>query len=494
MTNLFIGIDIGTTGTKAILLDADQGVIASASRSSQLFSPKAGYSESDLAEWYSNVVSCIKELIATSGASPASIKGIASSGMVPAVVLMDRNNQPLRRAILQNDARAVSEISEIATELSHFDFVQETGSVLSQQSIAPTARWLQKNESDNWMNTSYLVGSYDWILIALGANPHVEQNWAIESGLFDISGNPHPEVLRAAGISESQLPAVKHPGDKVGELSAEAAEELGLLAGTGLFVGGADHVLSAYGAGVSNAGDWLIKLGGAGDVLVMSDKLVLDKRLYLDAHPVAGGWLPNGCMATSGSLIRWFQSITGETDLVAMDALAEKEQAATILCLPYFLGEKSPHHDPDLRGVFFGMHLGTSKAELYRSILEAIAYGFRHHRDIFIEAGLQVSKAMVTNGGSKSVFWKQVLADVLNTELHPVINHPGASLGAAVIAGVGQGSIADLSEINRFVSLGETVKPNPENVETYNQAFKQWHELNSATTSIAHELAERTRL
>lgn len=494
MTNLFIGIDIGTTGTKAILLDADQGVIASASRSSQLFSPKAGYSESDLAEWYSNVVSCIKELIATSGASPASIKGIASSGMVPAVVLMDRNNQPLRKAILQNDARAVSEISEIATELSHFDFVQETGSVLSQQSIAPTARWLQKNESDNWMNTSYLVGSYDWILIALGANPHVEQNWAIESGLFDISGNPHPEVLRAAGLSESQLPAVKHPGDKVGELSAEAADELGLLAGTGLFVGGADHVLSAYGAGVSNAGDWLIKLGGAGDVLVMSDKLVLDKRLYLDAHPVAGGWLPNGCMATSGSLIRWFQSITGETDLVAMDALAEKEQAATILCLPYFLGEKSPHHDPDLRGVFFGMHLGTSKAELYRSILEAIAYGFRHHRDIFIEAGLQVSKAMVTNGGSKSVFWKQVLADVLNTELHPVINHPGASLGAAVIAGVGQGSIADLSEINRFVSLGETVKPNPENVETYNQAFKQWHELNSATTSIAHELAERTRL
>ena len=493
MTSLFIGIDIGTTGTKAILLDVNLGVIASASRSSQLFSQKAGYSESDLAEWHSNVVSCIKELIATSGASPDAIKGISSSGMVPAVVLMDKDHKPLRKAILQNDARAVAEISEIGDELSHLDFVQETGSVLSQQSVAPTARWLQRHEADIWANTSYLVGSYDWILIALGAQPHVEQNWAIESGLFDLSGNPHPEILKAAGISSNQLPAVKNPGDKVGELSAHAAEELGLLPGTGLFVGGADHVLSAYGAGVSNTGDWLIKLGGAGDVLVMSDKLVLDKRLYLDAHPVLGGWLPNGCMATSGSLIRWFQSITGEGDLVAMDDLAEKEQAATILCLPYFLGEKSPLHDPDLRGVFFGMHLGTSKAELYRSILEAIAFGFRHHRDIFIEAGLQVSRAMVTNGGSKSVFWKQVLADVLNTELHPVINHPGASLGAAVIAGVGQGSIADLSEINRFVSLGETVKPNPANVEIYNQAFKQWHQLNASTTSIAHELSERTR-
>lgn len=493
MTSLFIGIDIGTTGTKAILLDVNLGVIASASRSSQLFSPKAGYAESDLAEWYSNVFSCIKELISTSGVSPDAIKGIASSGMVPAVVLMDKDHKPLRKAILQNDARAVAEISEIADELSQLDFVHETGSVLSQQSVAPTARWLQRHEANIWANTSYLVGSYDWILIALGAQPHVEQNWAIESGLFDLFGNPHPEILKAAGISSNQLPAVKNPGDKVGELSAHAAEELGLLPGTGLFVGGADHVLSAYGAGVSNTGDWLIKLGGAGDVLVMSDKLVLDKRFYLDAHPVSGGWLPNGCMATSGSLIRWFQAITGESDLVAMDALAEKEQAATILCLPYLLGEKSPLHDPDLRGVFFGMHLGTSKAELYRSILEAIAFGFRHHRDIFIEAGLQVSRAMVTNGGSKSVFWKQVLADVLNTELHPVINHPGASLGAAVIAGVGQGSIADLSEVNRFVSLGETVKPNPANVEIYNQAFKQWHQLNAATTSIAHELSERTR-
>lgn len=261
MTSLFIGIDIGTTGTKAILLDVNLGVIASASRSSQLFSPKAGYAESDLAEWYSNVVSCIKELISTSGVSPDAIKGIASSGMVPAVVLMDKDHKPLGKAILQNDARAVAEISEIADELSQLDFVHETGSVLSQQSVAPTARWLRRHEANIWANTSYLVGSYDWILIALGAQPHVEQNWAIESGLFDLFGNPHPEILKAAGISSNQLPAVKNPGEKVGELSAHAAEELGLLPGTGLFVGGADHVLSAYGAGVSNTGDWLIKLG-----------------------------------------------------------------------------------------------------------------------------------------------------------------------------------------------------------------------------------------
>lgn len=493
MSKLFIGIDIGTTGTKAILLDSDQGVVASATRTSQLFSPKAGYSESDLGQWFNNVCECVQELIASSKINPSDVKGIASSGMVPAVVLLDENNQAIRKAILQNDARAVREITEIGEELRGLDFVKETGSVLSQQSVAPTARWLQRNEPEAWAKTKSIVGSYDWILIALGAQPHIEQNWAIESGLFDLAGDAHERIIGAAGIERSKLPPVKRPGERVGELSPDAASQLGLLAGTPLYVGGADHVLSAYGAGVSQIGDWLIKLGGAGDVLVMSDTPVVDKRLYLDAHPVAGGWLPNGCMATSGSLIRWFQNITGETDLVAMDNLAEQEKPATILCLPYFLGEKSPLHDPDLRGVFFGMHLGTSKAELYRSILEAIAFGFRHHRDTFQDAGLVVTRAMVTNGGSKSVFWKQVLADVLNTELHPVINHPGASLGAAVIAGVGEGSIRDLTEINRFVALGETVKPNPANVATYDIAFKQWLELNNATTSIAHQLSDRTR-
>lgn len=493
MKSLFIGIDIGTTGTKAILFDVTRGVVATASRPSKLLSARPGFAESSLRGWQDNVEACIKELLESTGADPADVNGISASGMVPAVVLLDENNQALRNAVLQNDARAGKEIAELGVELSELNFVAETGSPLSQQSVAPTARWLAKNEPEVWAKTRSLVGSYDWVLISLGAKVHIEQNWALESGLFTLTGEAHPKILRAAGIATQQLPPVARPGDKVGELSEAAAERTGLFPGTALYVGGADHVLSAYAAGVAKAGDWLIKLGGAGDVLVMSESKVVDQRLYLDAHPVEGGWLPNGCMATSGSLIRWFQSITCEDDLVAMDAWAADQPPATVLCLPYFLGEKSPLHDPDLRGAFFGMHLGTNKAELYRSVLEAIAFGFRHHRDIFVELGLQVSRAMVTNGGSKSVFWKQVLADVLNTELHPVTNHPGASLGAAVIASVGHGDIANMTEIGKFVSLGETVKPNPANVAVYDVAYRQWLELNTATTSIAHELAERTR-
>jgi xylulokinase len=413
--------------------------------------------------------------------------------MVPAVVLIDETGSPLYRAVLQNDARAIVEIAAVAAELGSQDIVEETGSPLSQQSLAPTLRWFQKHEPDIWSRTKRILGSYDWVLMALGAEAHLERNWALESGLFHIDGRIHEDVLAAARIQPSLLPTVVSAGEVVGALSAKSAEAMGLLPGTPLVVGGADHVLSAYSAGVSREGDWLVKLGGAGDILVAATKPLVDKRLYLDAHPIEGTWLPNGCMATSGSLLRWFQELTQIDDLARMDDEAEACLPAEILCLPYFLGEKSPLHDPDLRGMFFGMHLGTTRAEMYRSVLEAIAFGFRHHVEVLKERGIRFDRAMVTNGGSKSTLWKQIHADVLGVELHPVIDHPGASLGAAVIAGVGVGVVDSLASINEYLRLGDAIQPNLNKTAIYNVAYAQWRELATVTTPIAHQLSERTR-
>jgi xylulokinase len=337
------------------------------------------------------------------------------------------------------------------------------------------------------------MGSYDWVLTAMGARPHVEQNWALESGLFTLDGVLHPSVIKASNLETQLVPDVLQPGSQAGEMAADIAEKMGLNSGTPLFVGGADHVLSAYSAGVSQPGDWLIKLGGAGDILVSTQEPIVDSRLYLDAHPIPGHWLPNGCMATSGSLIRWFQGIVGEDDLANFDERASIRSPASVLCLPYFLGEKSPLHDPDLRGAFFGMHLGTTREDLYRSVLEAIAFGFRHHAEIFEERGITLSRAMVTNGGSKSTLWKQIHADVLGVELNPVVDHPGASLGAAVIAGIGAGVIAGWGSIEEYVELGPTVKPREEMVKIYDLAYKEWRNLGEATTPLSHRLAERTR-
>jgi xylulokinase len=491
--SLTIGIDIGTTGTKTVLLDVSRGIVAQASRDTTLYSPGPGFAEADTVQWLTNVIDSIQEIRSVAGIRPGDVNAIAVSGMVPAVVPVDGRGNALRHAILQNDARAHREISQLAAALTDVDLVSLTGSTLSQQSVAPTMLWLAHHEPAVCAQTNYLVGSYDWVLIALGADVHVERNWALESGLFTIDGEVADVVLKAADLDSGLLPPVRSPGAQVGGLSAEAAEWTGLQPGTALIVGGADHVLSAYAAGVNRPGDGLVKLGGAGDILVASDVQVTDERLYLDAHPVPGRWLPNGCMATSGSLIRWFQALIGGDELAVLDAEAAQRAPAEVLCLPYFLGEKTPLHDPDLRGVFAGMHLGHTRADLYRSVLEAIAFGFRHHVDVFADISIPLTRTMITNGGSKSTLWKQIHADVLGIEMHPVTGHPGASLGAAIIAAIGVGALDDWADASRFVTLGPAVSPDPQRRQIYDDAYARWRELGDVTTAVTHAIARSGR-
>lgn len=492
MSQFTVGVDIGTTGTKTVLIDVESArIVAQASRESRLFAEAPGHAEADPAQWIVNAHSTIREVLDESGVRADRVGALATTGMVPAVVPVDGDGVPVRRAILQNDARATAQIERLREALDPADALAATGSAITQQSVAPTAMWLRDNEPATWARTARLVGSYDWVLTALGAAPHVELNWAIESGLATVDAQRYEPVYGAADLDASIVPDVLSPGAQAGTLSASAAAATGLSEGLPLIVGGADHVLSAYAAGVNAAGDWLVKLGGAGDVLAASDTPVIDGRLYLDAHPVPGRWLPNGCMATSGSLIRWFQTLTGGVDLLQLDDEAADRAAAEVLCLPYFLGEKSPLHDPDLRGAFVGLDLAHTRADMYRSVLEAIAFGFKHHTDVFAAIGVPLRRAMVTNGGSKSVLWKQILADVLGTALYPVIGHPGASLGAAVIAGIGVGTIDGWDSVERFLTLGDAVEPDPRNVGRYTEAYAQWRTLGDLLTPVSHQLARK---
>jgi len=483
---LLAGLDLGSSGVKGVLVDPSRGIVASAQRAVDLFSDQPGWAEADPEQWWAGVCGVLHELRQL---SPGPIGAIAVSGMVPAVVACDREGRPLRRAMLQNDARATNEIHELRAALADLDLVALTGSVLSQQSVAPTALWLARHEPDVWAATASLQGSYDWVARRLGAAPHVEQNWALESGLYRLDLTPLDRVIAATGVNWPELLPVRHPGTVVGAVSAAAAVETGLEAGTVIVVGGADHVLSAFGAGLLHHGDALVKLGGAGDILAVSDDVFLDDRLYLDAHPLVGQWLPNGCMATSGSLLRWEQYLLGDVALDVLDAEASASEPGALLALPYFLGEKTPLHDPDLRGVIAGLHLGTTRGDLHRSFLEAIAYGFRAHVDIFAQGGLVLGMVRITNGGSKSRLWREILASVLQRDLHSIINHPGASFGAATLAGLGIGEIDSPRYVLEALEPGEVISPNPERVARYEERYQSFLALGQATTAISHQLA-----
>lgn len=489
---LLLGIDIGTTATKAILAHPAGRIVAEASSPVHLHSPHSGWAEEDPEEWWQNVCDLVPQLLEKAGHSEEAIAAVGVSGMVPTLICLDDQGVPLRSSIQQNDARAIDEIEELQQELAEANVLGRTGSPITQQSIGPKVLWLRRHELKVMDQTAAICGSYDFIVRRLvGGGESIEANWALESGLYDLQDESWAlDICAASNIEESWLGDVYQPSDVVGEVTS--GEATGLSEGTPVVAGSADHVASAFSAGVLEEGDLLIKLGGAGDILFASETPTTDQRLFLDYHLIPGKYLPNGCMAASGSVIRWFQEhLANGTSLEGLDREAEEAGvgAKGIVALPYFLGEKTPINDPQARGMFVGLHLGHRRGHLYRSILESIAFGFAHHVEILKELGLEPKRVRVTNGGSRSQVWKQIVADVLGLPLEPIIDHPGSSLGAAFTAGMGIGVFKQWDEIDRFIRVDERIEPNEENHARYQELYDIYRSIYPALKGQQHKLS-----
>ncbi len=481
MTGYLLGIDVGTTSTKAALIDTDGHLLAEAARPAMLSTLRPGWAEADPEKWWRNVCGLIPECLARANVKASQIAAVAASGLVPVIILVNRDGQPVRPSIQQNDTRAVTEIEEQRQHTDARDILRRTGSVITQQSVGPKLLWLRRQEPESMQQAVNVMGSYDFITYQLSGALSIERNWALESGLFDLQQQAWDDnLLRLATLDRAWLAPVRSPGEVVGQVTAQAASACGLRAGTPVVVGSADHVASAFSAGLRQPGDLLVKLGGSGDILCCVDQIETDARLYLDYHILPGQFLLNGCMATSGSLIRWFQSQFAPTsDYATLDTEAASLPAGAdgLVLLPYFLGEKTPLHDPFARGTLVGLTLTHTRAHVFRAILEGIAYGFYHHLEIIREHGYTPTRARVTNGGARSLLWKQITADVLGLRLEGVARHPGSSLGAAFVAGMGVGAFCEWVEIERFIQVAAVVEPNAENHERYQSRFKLYRKI-----------------
>ena len=473
---LLLGIDIGTTATKAILLHPEKGIVAEAEAPCQLMSPRSGWAEENPEDWWENSGRITRACIQEAGVRAGDIGGVGVSGMVPTLILLDSKGRVLRPSIQQNDARSSREILDFQAQTDESDVLRRTGSAVTQQSIGPKLLWLGRNEPEIMGKAVRLMGSYDYIVYRLTGRFSCERNWALESGLFDLHRQDWDDsLLRLSTISRDWPGEVHWPSDIVGEISPEAAAHTGLAPGTPVVAGSADHIASAFSAGIKAPGDLLVKLGGAGDILFHLDDLVVDPRLFLDYHVIPGKYLINGCMAASGSIIKWFRAnLARDADYARLDAEGASVPAGSggLVLLPYFLGEKTPINDPLATGVLFGLTLTHTRGHIYRAILEGIAYGFKHHLEVLGERNLRALRARVTNGGARSALWKQVTSDVLGIPLEEVARHPGSSLGAAFVAGMGTGEFGDWGQIERFVEVSSVVRPNPDAHETYEELFQ----------------------
>jgi xylulokinase len=485
-----LGIDIGTTSTIGILIRLPDKVVAIETRPVDLFSEHPGWAEEDPGQWWNNLCDIARLLIAKSGIAADEIAGIGVAGMLPALVLLDDRGRLLRRSIQQSDGRCAIEVEELRAEIDQEAFVRVAGNGINQQLIACKLRWIEKHEPDVFNRIATAFGSYDYINFRLTGERRIEQNWALEAGFVDLDAHKVSDALTAhAHLSPSVFPNKANSHEIIGYLSAAAASETGLPAGLPVVAGAADFIASALASGLVRPGDALLKFGGSVDVLAISERPKPDSRMFLDYHLVPGLYVPNGCMSTGGSALNWFVANFARGEAAAaraagltihqyLDRLAGSVPAGAdgVAIVPYFLGEKTPIHDPFARGAITGLSLNHGLSHLWRALLESYAYAIAHHVEVFADMGVALSHFRASDGGASSRFWMQIVADVLQKPIQLPVGHPGSCLGAAWTAAIGIGATGDWGGLDRFVGRGDLIRPNVEHASLYLDGYHAFRE------------------
>jgi xylulokinase len=489
--SVVLGLDIGTTSTIGTVIRLPDQALAVASRPVDLRAEHLGWAEEDPAQWWANVCEVVPELLVKAGVAARQVAGIGVTGMLPAVVLLDAGGRVLRPSLQQSDARCGIEVDELRAEINERWFLAKAGNGINQQLVAAKLRWIERNEPDIFARVATVFGSYDYVNWRLTGERAIEQNWALEAGFVDLAtGAIDNDLISFAHIRSDSIPRKIASHELLGTVSAKGAAESGLVAGTPVVGRAADMIASALGAGVVEAGDVLLKFGGSIDVLTATERAKPDARLYLDYHLRPGLFMPNGCMSTGGSALNWFvRNFAGGYASAAATAGLNLHQwldrqadlkpvgADGLIVLPYFLGEKTPIHDPNARAVFDGLTLSHDIGHVWRALLEAYAYAIAHHVEVLNEIGHPTKRFIASDGGSTSRIWMQIVADVLQQPLQRLLGHPGSCIGAAWTAAIGVGLTKDWSGLSAFVKADELLQPRSENAAVYREGYRRYRNL-----------------
>ncbi|BBJ27526.1 FGGY-family carbohydrate kinase [Athalassotoga saccharophila] len=485
MRDLAIGIDIGTTGIKIMVMGKD-GILFQDERPHDLISQKAGFAEENAQRWWEDLKSLLMGLRDGFGKR---IGSIGVTGMVPALVLLDDDLNVIRNAILQNDSRSTEEIESLKEMIKGEEFFELTANTINQQIIFPKIMWIRKNEPQSFEKTRWIMGSYDFIATKLTGVPHVELNWALESGMLLVKEKRwYTELLKELDIDEKILPPIFDPTQIIGKVSKEVSKETGLPDGIPVIAGSADHIAASLAVGLVEEGDLLLKIGGAGDIMFVTDSFKTEKRLFFDYHDIPGKYVLNGCMATSGSLIKWYMNLLKTDDYDELTKLAEMSSIGSegIVTLPYFLGEKTPIFDTKARGLIFGLDLHHSRGDIFRSLLESVSFGFNHHIEILKEAGFKIKRVFISDGGAKNPLWRQIVSDIIGMDLN-YKKEKGSVFGVSLLAAYSAGIIKNLYDFEKDEE-SEITHFNLQNHLKYEKYYTIYKKLYMSLRPIYEEL------
>lgn len=486
---LYIGVDLGTSAVKLLLMDETGKVLNIVSKEYPLSFPNPGWSEQNPSDWWEQSKAGLKEL--TINVDKNSIAGISFGGQMHGLVVLDENDEVIRPAILWNDGRTQKETDYLNNEIGKEKLSKLTGNIAFAGFTAPKILWLKANEPQNFAKIKKIMLPKDYIAYRLTGEFSTDYSDASGMLLLDVKNKCwSKEMLEICNVKEEWMPKLYESYEKTGTLKPDVAEELGFPAECIVAAGAGDNAAAAIGTGTVGAGKCNLSLGTSGTLFITSDKFGVDPHNALHSFDHAdGGYHLMGCMLSAASCNNWWMK-----DILHSDDFVNEQKPLWedgrlgenhVYFLPYLMGERSPHNDPSARASFIGMSMDTSRADMLQAVFEGVAYGLRDSLEVARSLGAAPERTTICGGGAKSPLWRKIVANVMNMKVDTVEVEEGPAYGGAILAAVADKKFESVEAAAKtIIKKKDTTEPDPVLVEKYAAGYEKFKKFYPALKGL----------
>ena len=493
---LYIGIDLGTSSAKLMLVDGEGQIKNTVTKEYPVSYPKSGWSEQNADDWWRAICEAIPELL--SGFDGQAVRGIGVAGQMHGLVVLDKDDSIIRPTILWNDGRTYKETAYLNEVIGKEKLFEYTGNIAFAGFTAPKIMWIRENEPENFAKISKILLPKDYINYLLTGKYCTDYSDAAGMLLLDVKNKCWSKnMLDICGITEEQMPRLYESFAVVGNIKKDIANKFGLDPDTVVVAGAGDNAAAAIGTATVGDGKCNISLGTSGTIFVSSDSFSGDQSQAIHSFCHAdGGYHLMGCILSAASCNKWFcDEVLETTDYKAMEASVSKEKLGKneVFFLPYLMGERSPINDTNATGMFIGLRPSTTRADMYQAVLEGVAFAIKDNFGVINDFGIDVKSSCLCGGGARSRLWREILANVLDIELNIPTTEQGPGYGSAILSMVGAGEFESVGEAtDKFFEIKDTVKPSEELTALYADRYEKYRRIYPAVKELYKEIKQET--
>ena len=486
---LYIGVDLGTSAVKLLVMDETGDIKKIVSKEYPLFFPHPGWSEQKPEDWFEKSMEGIKEL--TAECDKSQVAGISFGGQMHGLIALDKDDNVIRPAILWNDGRTGEETEYLNEVIGKDKLSEYTANIAFAGFTAPKILWMKKHEPENFEKIAKIMLPKDYLAYKLSGSFCTDVSDASGMLLMDVKNRCwSKEMMAICGITEDKLPKLYESYEVVGTLKKEIADELGFSENVKVIAGAGDNAAAAVGTGTVGDGMCNISLGTSGTIFISSNKFGVDENNALHSFAHADGhYHLMGCMLSAASCNKWWnEEILKTKDFAAEQAGVTNLGENRVFYLPYLMGERSPHNDPSARAAFIGMSMDSTREDMTQAVLEGVAFGLRDSLEVARSIGVNPERTKICGGGAKSPLWRKIIANVMNMKVDLIESEEGPGYGAAILAAVGCGVFDSVEEAaKKLVKVTGTEEPDPELVQKYEERYQEFKELYPALKGFFQE-------